>query len=73
MRTQWETLLIDALLDRLGSAQANALLAQLSTWMPQGIRDTRKGPAKAERRRADIRTQNSQGITTSKTLKDQPS
>lgn len=68
-----ETLLIDALLDRLGSAQANALLAQLSTWMPQGNRDTRKGPAQAGRRRADIKTHNSQGITASKTLKDQPS
>jgi hypothetical protein len=70
MRTPSETLLIDALLDRLGSVQANALLAQLSTWMPQGTRDSRKGPARAERRRTEIKTHNSQGITTSKTLKD---
>lgn len=73
MRTQSGTLLIDALLDRLGSAQANVLLAQLSTWMSQSTQDTRKGRAKPERRRADIRTHNSQGITVSNTQKDQPS
>ena len=73
MRAPSETLLIDALLERLGSVQANALLAQLSTWMPEDNRHTRKGPAKARRRRTDIRTHNSQGITVSKTQKDQPS
>lgn len=73
MRSPSGTLLIDALLDRLGNAQANALVAQLNSWMSQSNRDTRKGRAKPERRRADIRTHNSQGITLSKTQKDQPS
>ncbi len=71
MRAQSGTLLIDALLDRLGSTQAHALLAQLNTWMSQNNRDTRMGHAKVERRRADIRTHNYQGITLSKTQKDQ--
>ncbi len=71
MRTPSGTLLIDALLDRLGTVQANALLAQLSTWMSQRNRDTRKGRAKPERRRADISTHNSQGIALSNTQKDQ--
>lgn len=73
MRTPSGTLLIDALLDRLGNAQADALLAQLNTWMSQDNQDTRKGRARPERRRADTRTHNSQGITVSNTQKDQPS
>ena len=73
MRTPSGTLLIDALLDRLGNAHANALLAQLNTWMSQGNRDMRKGRARPERGRADIGTHNSQGITVSNTQKDQPS
>jgi hypothetical protein len=73
MRAQSGNLLIDALLDRLGSTQAHALLAQLNTWMSQNNRDTRKGHVKVERRRADIKTHNSQGITVSNTQKDQPS
>jgi len=70
MRTPSATLLIDALLDRLGNAQANALVAQLNTWMSQSNRDIRKGRAKPEPRRTYIRTHNSQGITVSNTLKD---
>ena len=54
MRTPSGTLLIDALLDRLGSAQASALLARLDGWMAQHDRATRKVPAKAGRRRAEI-------------------
>ena len=73
MRTPSGTLLIDALLDRLGSAQANVLLAQLSAWMSQPTQDTRNGRAKPERRRAGIGTHDSQGITVSNTQKDQPS
>jgi hypothetical protein len=71
MRSQSGTLLIDALLDRLGSTQASALLVRLDDWMSQRDRDTRKGPVKAMRRRADIKTHNSQGITASRTRKDQ--
>ena len=70
MRTPSGTLLIDALLDRLGNAQANALVALLNTWTSQGIRDTRKGRVAAERRRPAIRNHNSQGITISKTQED---
>lgn len=73
MRTRSGTLLIDALLDRLGDTQANALVAQLNSWLSRSNRDIRKGRAKPERRRAITRTHNPQGITVSKTQKDQPS
>jgi len=73
MRAQSGTLLINAVLDRLGSTQASALLVHLDDWMSQRDRDTRKGPVKAMRRRADIKTHNSQGFTTSSTQKDQTS
>lgn len=70
MRTQSGTLLIAALLDRLGSNQAEALLARLDRWMSQHDRDTRKGPAKTGRRRAEIGIHHSQEITASSTQKD---
>ena len=70
MRTQSGTFLIDALLDRLGSAQAEVLVARLDTWMSQDDRVTRKGPAKAGRRRAEIGIHHFNQTKASQTQKD---
>lgn len=73
MRSQSGTLLIDALLDRLGNTQASALLVQLDWWMSQHDRAARKGPTKAGRRRAEIRIHHFNETKASQTQKDQTS
>ena len=73
MRAQSGTLLIDALLDRLGSTQASALLVRLDSWMSQHDRDTRERPAKAGRRRAEIGIHHFNKTKASQTQKDETS
>ena len=73
MRAQSGTLLIDALLDRLGTAQANALLVQLDWWVSQHNQAARKGTTKAGRRRAEIGIHHFNETKASQTQKDQTS
>lgn len=73
MRTPSGTLLIDALLARLGSAQASALLVRLDGWMAQHHRAIPKGPAKAGGRRTEIGIRHFNEIKASQTQKDHTS
>ena len=73
MRAQSGTLLIDALLERLDTTQANALLAQLDGWMSRHDGAIRKGPAKAGRRRAEIGIHYFSDTKASQTQKDHTS
>jgi hypothetical protein len=65
-----KTLLIDALLDRLGSAQAQALLQRLDRWMSLEGRDALPSRAASGRRRTEAGIQHFEENIASKTQKD---
>jgi len=63
-------LLIDALLDRLGSAQAQALLHRLDRWVSQESRDDIPPRTEHRRRRAETGIHTFEENIASKTHKD---
>jgi hypothetical protein len=67
------TLLIGALLDRLGSTQAQALLQRLDRWVSQEDRDDLPPRTASRRRRAETGIHHFEENIASKTQKDQSS
>ena len=65
-----KTLLIGALLDRLGSTQAQALLQRLDRWMSQEGRDGLPPSTGSRRRRAEAGFQQFEENIASTTQKD---